>query len=429
MGNSLGSSNSSDLLNLRNSRTSLATSRESVSRNSFVTRDRALAETAVVVPRRQRRRQSTRRNDAVLLSLSRLIVETGRHADWVQVNDSWDEQKVETLVEAKLLAPRQQGLDEPFAEYQEECPICFYFYSQVNRSSCCNKPICTNCFVYIQRKIRKKCPYCNKWGLEVYLPKHSCSNDTKIHETQRWSSKDKESLNVDWSSLSNCTSFCEKDHCIHSSSDVEKLEENCNPSLVEEGISSLGSMRKESCLSSETKDWVACGELDSQKKSCHKVLCGEQVLNEYSLIDTSESIESSCDISLDEQLYNINDMKEDLFEDETQQQSSETSILERSRYKSSIRSMDENLLDSLALATSSSAVSSEVSSMECFERREDSNICPRSIDELNDKSLFHIEENEEEDMFLQLFKVERSYDSSVRLDSLIHLPSDEEKET
>ncbi|EME26501.1 hypothetical protein Gasu_59040 isoform 1 [Galdieria sulphuraria] len=415
MGNSLGSSNSSDLLNLRNSRTSLATSRESVSRNSFVTRDRALAETAVVVPRRQRRRQSTRRNDAVLLSLSRLIVETGRHADWVQVNDSWDEQKVETLVEAKLLAPRQQGLDEPFAEYQEECPICFYFYSQVNRSSCCNKPICTNCFVYIQRKIRKKCPYCNKWGLEVYLPKHSCSNDTKIHETQKWSSKDKESLNVDWSSLSNCTSFCEKDHCIHSSSDVEKLEE----------IAILLLLRKAYLL----WDWVACGELDSQKKSCHKVLCGEQVLNEYSLIDTSESIESSCDISLDEQLYNINDMKEDLFEDETQQQSSETSILERSRYKSSIRSMDENLLDSLALATSSSAVSSEVSSMECFERREDSNICPRSIDELNDKSLFHIEENEEEDMFLQLFKVERSYDSSVRLDSLIHLPSDEEKET
>lgn len=147
MGNSLGSSNSTDV-NFRtlgnNSR--LSTSRESVSRSSFASRDSASGQqTGIMVPRRQRRRLPQRRNEAVLLSLSRLIVEAGRHADWVDVNDSWDEQKVKSLVEALLLAPRQQGLDEPFGEYQEECPICFYFYSRVNRSSCCNK-VCGSLF-------------------------------------------------------------------------------------------------------------------------------------------------------------------------------------------------------------------------------------------------------------------------------------------
>lgn len=142
MGNSIGSTYSDDI-NLRRRRSSsgqsIATTRESFSRTSNSARDSALVDPRTMVPRRQRRRITARRNDAVLLSLSRLIVETGRRTDWVDVSESWDEKKVETLVEAMLLAPRQQGLDEPCGEYQEECPICFYFYARVNRSSCCNK--------------------------------------------------------------------------------------------------------------------------------------------------------------------------------------------------------------------------------------------------------------------------------------------------
>ncbi|GJQ11879.1 hypothetical protein GpartN1_g3670.t1 [Galdieria partita] len=430
MGNSLGSSNNSDL-NFRNSsRPSLATSRESLSRTSIVTRDGSLADAGMVVPRRQRRRQSARRNEAVLLSLSRLIVETGRHADWVDVNDSWDEQKVETLIEALLLAPRQQGLDEPLAEYQEECPICFYFYSQVNRSSCCNKPICTNCFVYIQRKIRKKCPYCNKCGLEVYLPKRSCSSDTESQETKRRSYKDKENVSVEQRGLSTCS--CEES--IDSLSNRKKFEEYSDFSLVEETLPAPGLRTREDCLSGVKEDLVAYREGDIQLENCHHDAFEEEDTKEYSLIDTSEwfAPDSNRDVSLSEQICDAEDVKEGFLEEEMMEQHSETLtwIHEHSGLRSFVRNRDEKLLDFLALTTSGNTVSPELVSMDRFlpsERDEHFDILSGRTDEWNEKSHFCIEEND--DMFMQLFEVERSCDNSVGVDNLIHLHSDEEKET
>ncbi|KAJ2082557.1 SNF1-interacting protein [Coemansia sp. RSA 988] len=48
-----------------------------------------------------------------------------------------------------------------------ECPICFLYYPQnINYTRCCHKPICTECFVQIKRKLEEDrvepthCPYC-----------------------------------------------------------------------------------------------------------------------------------------------------------------------------------------------------------------------------------------------------------------------------
>ncbi|KAJ2753932.1 SNF1-interacting protein [Coemansia pectinata] len=59
-----------------------------------------------------------------------------------------------------------------------ECPICFLYYPQnTNYTRCCHKPICTECFVQIKRKIEEgciaptHCPYCVEPNLGVvYYP-------------------------------------------------------------------------------------------------------------------------------------------------------------------------------------------------------------------------------------------------------------------
>ncbi|KAJ3367181.1 SNF1-interacting protein [Allomyces arbusculus] len=56
-----------------------------------------------------------------------------------------------------------------------ECPICFLFYpSNINKSVCCDQPICTECFVQIKRPDADHpadCPYCVHPGFAVvYAP-------------------------------------------------------------------------------------------------------------------------------------------------------------------------------------------------------------------------------------------------------------------
>ncbi|KAJ2523062.1 SNF1-interacting protein [Coemansia sp. RSA 1939] len=59
-----------------------------------------------------------------------------------------------------------------------ECPICFLYYPKnINYTRCCHKPLCTECFVQIKRKIEDDhiepthCPYCVEPNLGiVYYP-------------------------------------------------------------------------------------------------------------------------------------------------------------------------------------------------------------------------------------------------------------------
>ncbi|KAJ1726289.1 SNF1-interacting protein, partial [Coemansia biformis] len=60
-----------------------------------------------------------------------------------------------------------------------ECPICFLYYPRnINYTRCCHKPICTECFVQIKRKLEDShivpthCPYCVQpnLGIVYYAP-------------------------------------------------------------------------------------------------------------------------------------------------------------------------------------------------------------------------------------------------------------------
>ncbi|XP_028783113.1 E3 ubiquitin-protein ligase DA2L [Neltuma alba] len=73
-----------------------------------------------------------------------------------------DHKKLRKLILESKLAPCYPG-DEESTHDLEECPICFLYYPSLNRSRCCMKSICTECF--LQMKVPNstrptQCPFC-----------------------------------------------------------------------------------------------------------------------------------------------------------------------------------------------------------------------------------------------------------------------------
>ncbi|KAI4333401.1 hypothetical protein L6164_018221 [Bauhinia variegata] len=73
-----------------------------------------------------------------------------------------DHKKLRKLILDSKLAPCYPGDEECILDL-EECPICFLYYPSLNRSRCCTKSICTECF--LQMKVPNstrptQCPFC-----------------------------------------------------------------------------------------------------------------------------------------------------------------------------------------------------------------------------------------------------------------------------
>lgn len=82
-----------------------------------------------------------------------------------------DYKKLRKLILSQKLAPCFDALDDPDLGDLEECPICFFYYPSLNRSRCCSKGICTECFLQmkpsnITRPVH--CPFCKtpSYGVE-----------------------------------------------------------------------------------------------------------------------------------------------------------------------------------------------------------------------------------------------------------------------
>jgi hypothetical protein len=75
----------------------------------------------------------------------------------------WDPKVIKRLILEKKLAPISVGKDETSEEGLEECPICFLYYSGgLNRSRCCRKGACTECYLQVKRPNQSTtCPFCN----------------------------------------------------------------------------------------------------------------------------------------------------------------------------------------------------------------------------------------------------------------------------
>ncbi|KAJ4798137.1 Protein SIP5 [Rhynchospora pubera] len=82
---------------------------------------------------------------------------------------SIDEKKLRKLILDCKLAPCYPGEDE-LAVDLEECPICFLYYPSLNRSKCCAKCICTECFLQVKPHHTTRhvlCPFCKTTNYTV----------------------------------------------------------------------------------------------------------------------------------------------------------------------------------------------------------------------------------------------------------------------
>ncbi|KAJ0963111.1 hypothetical protein J5N97_028233 [Dioscorea zingiberensis] len=73
-----------------------------------------------------------------------------------------DHKKLRKLILDSKLAPCYPGDEESTLDL-EECPICFLYYPSLNRSRCCMKGICTECFLQMkppQSSRPTQCPFC-----------------------------------------------------------------------------------------------------------------------------------------------------------------------------------------------------------------------------------------------------------------------------
>ncbi|XP_042028984.1 E3 ubiquitin-protein ligase DA2-like isoform X2 [Salvia splendens] len=73
-----------------------------------------------------------------------------------------DHKKLRKLILDSKLAPCYPGDDDTACDL-EECPICFLYYPSLNRSRCCTKGICTECFVQMKTPNATRptqCPFC-----------------------------------------------------------------------------------------------------------------------------------------------------------------------------------------------------------------------------------------------------------------------------
>ncbi|CAI9757152.1 unnamed protein product [Fraxinus pennsylvanica] len=80
-----------------------------------------------------------------------------------------DQKKLRKLILDSKLAPCYPG-DEECGCDLEECPICFLYYPSLNRSRCCTKGICTECFLQLRTPNSTRptqCPFCKMLNYAV----------------------------------------------------------------------------------------------------------------------------------------------------------------------------------------------------------------------------------------------------------------------
>ncbi|XP_024980041.1 uncharacterized protein LOC112516994 isoform X1 [Cynara cardunculus var. scolymus] len=81
-----------------------------------------------------------------------------------------DHKKLRKLILDSKLAPCYPGEDDDSICDLEECPICFLYYPSLNRSTCCMKGICTECFLQMKTPNSARptqCPFCKTFNYAV----------------------------------------------------------------------------------------------------------------------------------------------------------------------------------------------------------------------------------------------------------------------
>lgn len=85
----------------------------------------------------------------------------------------WDDRAVRRLIGEGKVAARLVGSDNPGSCSDQECPICFLNYSEINMLNCCKATICTECYLQVQCPITRgnPCPFCNRPKMSIVIAK------------------------------------------------------------------------------------------------------------------------------------------------------------------------------------------------------------------------------------------------------------------
>jgi hypothetical protein len=78
---------------------------------------------------------------------------------------SWEDRTIRKLIGDGKIAARLTGSEYPTIANatDQECPICFLYYTEVNVTQCCNAHLCTECYLQVrpQKEKQPSCPFCN----------------------------------------------------------------------------------------------------------------------------------------------------------------------------------------------------------------------------------------------------------------------------
>ncbi|CAI5725347.1 unnamed protein product [Peronospora destructor] len=130
-------------------------------------------------------KKANRRYSAATRELEKYTRPTGLY-----LSCPWEFKTARRLILERKLAPRIPGRETKEGNFSLECPICFMFYPEIlNMSSCCNKPICSECYLQIRPPQKSiSCPFCNQEAFGVLYTPPSPTEISSIRSVKNVSS-------------------------------------------------------------------------------------------------------------------------------------------------------------------------------------------------------------------------------------------------
>mmetsp|Transcript_3751 Transcript_3751/g.7798 ORF Transcript_3751/g.7798 Transcript_3751/m.7798 type:complete len:532 (-) Transcript_3751:227-1822(-) len=117
------------------------------------------------------------------LGLSRAELDKRCQPSGLYAGCDWEKNAIRRLIGDGRIAARQKGLESPDTStgYTEECPICFLYYSEVNKTNCCHACMCTECYLQVrpQKEKTSTCSFCNCDDFSVSLKKKKDAPEEK----------------------------------------------------------------------------------------------------------------------------------------------------------------------------------------------------------------------------------------------------------
>jgi hypothetical protein len=97
----------------------------------------------------------------------------------------WEDRAIRKLIADGKIAARLKGTEyRTTLASDQECPICFLYYTEVNVTKCCNANVCTECFLQVrpQKESQATCPFCNSSNFTVSVAQKPSDEEIKDRE-------------------------------------------------------------------------------------------------------------------------------------------------------------------------------------------------------------------------------------------------------